>query len=256
MHSENQIEEQEEEQEPVHLVPLCAPLLPRSCHLSLTSLLFLQPSASSLSLCKASCLAQPSCSNFTFHQRAAETPCILHRFCLDTEPCASCLSGPARKEELCVGEQDMEEQEVEQEEEMVLVIGGFALDYVGEVEAVGRCETLSKGREVLKPRARAVTEVVGGEVVVCGGRTRLESCTATCEGLVLESGMWRGLGGLVQGREDAASAVLGGRMMVLGGWDGENLLSSVEILTNYGWQQVLLFFLYFPVLLPRPRRCP
>ena len=63
---------------------------------------------------------------------------------------------------------------------------------------------------------------------------------AACHHLHLASSTWTRGPGLARGREDAASAVLGGLMVVTGGWDGARLLDSVEVFSSEAeqWQEV------------------
>ena len=107
------------------------------------------------------------------------------------------------------------------------------------LSASGPCSRQIQDMEV--PRSRAVSGVVGDKVLVCGGRTQTSMYSASCSVLDLTSGDgWKSEEvRLVQGREDAASAVLGEDMMVVtGGWDGQRLLDSVEVNRGHGWQEV------------------
>ena len=85
-----------------------------------------------LPACRAACVDQPNCANFTFHQNHRESPCVLfrsilwwwwcwwwwwwwwwcdpeeswyQRYCEDTHPCSGCFSGPPRREGVCFREQ-------------------------------------------------------------------------------------------------------------------------------------------------------
>ena len=79
----------------------------------------------------------------------------------------------------------------EEQVEVVVVVGGFGLDYVGEVEVVGECPAMvGRMEEMVEEKTRAVVEVVGGQVVVCGGRTRVASYSPTCHGLDPTTGVW------------------------------------------------------------------
>ena len=91
-----------------------------------------------------------------------------------------------------------------------------------------------------RPVSRGVAGALGGRVLVCGGRGEGAGHLAACHHLHLASSTWGRGPGLARGREDAASAVLGGLMVVTGGWDGARLLDSVEVFSSEAeqWQEV------------------
>lgn len=91
-----------------------------------------------------------------------------------------------------------------------------------------------------RPVSRGVAGALGGRVLVCGGRGEGAGHLAACHHLHLASSTWTRGPGLARGREDAASAVLGGLMVVTGGWDGARLLDSVEVFSSEAeqWQEV------------------
>ena len=82
-----------------------------------------------------------------------------------------------------------------------------------------------------EPRSRAVAGAVRpGRVMVCGGRSEREKYSSSCSQLDLGSGQWEAGQRMRRGREDAAAVVLEGEMLVVtGGWDGYQLLDSVEV---------------------------
>ena len=91
-----------------------------------------------------------------------------------------------------------------------------------------------------RPVSRGVAGALGGRVLVCGGRGEGAGHLAACHHLHLATSTWGRGPGLARGREDAASAVLGGLMVVTGGWDGARLLDSVEVFSSEAeqWQEV------------------
>ena len=127
------------------------------------------------------------------------------------------------------------------DDQVVLLLGGFALDHVHHVESVSVAQCPVSVQDMVEPVSRAVAGTMGDKVMVCGGRSREEMYTSRCHQLDLTTWAWSQGESLQQGREDAASIVLGEDLMVVtGGWDGERLLDSVELYSGVRrvWQEV------------------
>ena len=219
----------------------CQKIVRRSCQFSLDSVITLT-SAISFSSCLDSCKETPNCSHFTYHWQGGggfhtSSPCVLYRMCPSTVWCEGCVTaGPT----LC-HQREQYPTKARKRNDAIFVAGGYALDFVGHVEMLSDTGTCGLHlQDMPVPKSRGVAQYVGGQVVVCAGRSREESYTRTCVGLDISTGGWFDRGDLKEGREDASSALVGGKMVVLGGWNGQDLLDSVEIYDSLQdrWQEV------------------
>ena len=219
----------------------CDRMMQRSCKFTAESVIRLI-SLGSVSQCEASCRAESDCTSFTFHPQGGggvrtSSPCVLMRECQETVWCRGCvtllLSGcqspapPVTTETL-----SLEPHTEHSPPSVLLMAGGYSLDHVKHVELYSSQDSCYREvRDMPQPRSRAVAGTVGGEgVMVCGGRSEREVYSRTCDLLDLTTGHWRPGQRMGRGREDAAGVVLEERLLVVtGGWDGEELLDSVEV---------------------------
>ena len=208
-----------------------------------------------LSVCEAACRSDPDCKGFTFHGQGGgglvySSPCVLVTSCRveDSRWCRDCVSliigGCRHEEEVRMTSQRrmwLDEDIDDEDGQVVLLLGGFALDHVHHVESVSVAPCPVSVQDMTEPVSRAVAGTLGDKVMVCGGRSREEMYTSRCHQLDLTTWAWSQGESLKQGREDAASIVLGEDLMVVtGGWDGERLLDSVELFSGKRrvWQEV------------------
>ena len=205
-----------------------------------------------LSVCEAACRSDPECQGFTFHGQGGgglvySSPCVLVTSCRveDSRWCRDCVSliigGCRHEEEVRMTSQRrmwVDEDIDDEDGQVVLLLGGFALDHVHHVESVSVAPCPVSVQDMTEPVSRAVAGTLGDKVMVCGGRSREEMYTRRCHQLDLTTWAWSQGESLKQGREDAASIVLGEDLMVVtGGWDGERLLDSVELFSGKLWWQ-------------------
>ena len=175
------------------------------------------------------------------------SPCVLVTSCRleDSLWCRDCVSlvmgGCRHQEQTRMSAQRRMSFDEEKEGHVVLLLGGFALDHVHHVESVSTDQCSVSVHDMREPVSRAVAGTVGDRVMVCGGRSGEEMYRTKCQELDLSTGAWSQGKSLHQGREDAASSVLAGDVMVVtGGWDGEKLLDTVELYSGQRlvWQEV------------------
>ena len=113
--------------------------------------------------------------------------------------------------------------------------------------------TVKNGVTMKKRRAFAASVQVGSTIFVFGGFSSPESTDRlkACEKLdTLQSPMnWERVAPMESGRADAGAVVVGGKVMVVGGFSGTEFLSSVEIYnpSSNTWQS--------GPSLPAPRSC-
>ena len=93
--------------------------------------------------------------------------------------------------------------------------------------------TVKNGVTMKEPRAFAASAQVGSTIFVFGGKSspgspdRLKACEKLD---TLQSPMnWERVAPMESGRADAGAVVVGGKVMVVGGFSGTDFLSSVEI---------------------------
>jgi len=80
----------------------------------------------------------------------------------------------------------------------------------------------------------AVTGLVEGKIMTCGGRNNYIEQSG-CH--LLDEGAWRSQPSLKTNWQSAAASLTkNGKMMVTGGWDGNDWLSSTEIFTGGQWE--------------------
>ena len=129
----------------------------------------------------------------------------------------------------------------------IFLMGGVTIDQpTEELEVVGETRMLrsvvlyeigdssvKNGVTMKKPRAFAASAQVGSTIFVFGGRSSPDSPDRlkACEKLdTLQSPMnWERVAPMESGRADAGAVVVGGKVMVVGGFSGTDFLSSVEI---------------------------
>ena len=126
---------------------------------------------------------------------------------------------------------------MDQEPEVALVLGGrhpgqylIASDGDDEVvtaEDVCPLRIRQDSGQVTTDRAGACATYTDGQVVLCGGRSDLET-HSSCLMYDLETETWSGHSSLLMAREEAAMAMLGSQMYIIGG-EG---LQSVEVLDS------------------------
>ena len=235
----------------VSLVSRCDRMMQRSCKFTAESVIRLV-SRQSVSECQADCRAEPDCSSITFHPQGGggvitSSPCVLLRDCRETVWCRGCvtllLTGCQSQPPTAAPDFVTTETEANDSGgHAVLMAGGYSLNYVKHVElysSQGSCNR--EVRDMPEPRSRAVAGTVGaGRVMVCGGRSDREKYSSSCDQLDLATGQWGKSHKMGRGREDAAGVVLEGRLLVVtGGWDGEQLLDSVEVYNSdyEAWQE-------------------
>ena len=219
----------------------CQRIIRRSCQFSLDSVITILSSISFTS-CLDSCKTTLGCSHFTYHWQGGggihtSSPCVLFRRCEKTVWCEGCVSaGPT----LCQ-QKKQSTTDITEKKSAVIIAGGYSLDFVDHVEmfsASGSCATVLPDMPL--PKTRGVAQYMAGQLLVCGGRSREAMYTRSCAGLDLRTGVWEDKGEMKKGREDASSILVGGKMVVLGGWNGEELLDCVEIYDSQQdmWQEV------------------
>ena len=128
----------------------------------------------------------------------------------------------------------------------IYLMGGATVDQPTEELAVGETRilrnvviydidqsTVKNGVTMKKRRAYAASVQVGSTIFVFGGKSSPNSPDRlkACEKLdTLQSPMnWERVAPMESGRADAGAVVVGGKVMVVGGFTGTDFLSSVEI---------------------------
>jgi len=89
------------------------------------------------------------------------------------------------------------------------------------------CPKTNNNESISIGRGGAVAELVSPDIVLCGGRDRMNEVMDTCSKYNIKDHMWDDHSQLLVPREEAASAVLAGQMYILGGLvDGEHVRNS------------------------------
>ena len=110
----------------------------------------------------------------------------------------------------CGHDPTVETDDDREHNESVLLLGGFALDQVSNVEVVTSSPHSCHHhhlQDMTVPRPRSVAGVIGEQsVMVCGGRTGTGH--RSCSHLNISSGHWSPGDTMTEDREDAAAAVI------------------------------------------------
>ena len=92
-------------------------------------------------------------------------------------------------------------------------------------------------------RWHACTKLENGSIVVTGGYGETFNTLRTSYRLDMQGGgrwtTWTTLGEMNMARRRHQGAVIGGRLLVVGGWDGDNFLDSVEEMDEDGTWRIL-----------------
>ena len=90
-------------------------------------------------------------------------------------------------------------------------------------------------------RWHACTKLENGSIVVTGGYGETFNTLRTSYRLddLEGGGRWTTLGEMNMARRRHQGAVIGGRLLVVGGWDGDNFLDSVEEMDEDGNWRIL-----------------
>ena len=106
--------------------------------------------------------------------------------------------------------------------------------------ALAGCRMLSGGRwrpipPMSGPRCYACSVIIDNEMWVMGGADEDGNELATVEVYSPKTNSWRSCTPMSQRREDAVAGVVGGRLVVAGGYCDGRDLTSVEAYTGTGW---------------------